>query len=335
MLADPFGEFLTRIGEDYLHQVWTALAAVLHSNGLDAGTLTWGSSHPTYTATTPLLDAESPLAYLGWVLPAVPGPSLWAGAYDLSAWGESIARDLAAAAVPVAISGADIRGSVCRRVVEGVELAPVAPEDVEAGLEVVIARCTDDLADWAPGGDGAGLLDDTVSGRVAEAIVQRDRHALVDALEVARHTCTPAGYRILTLGFADVLLSWLPDDMPNDEPRIDRTPPVSVDIAGGLTMTIGPDGRRRPRWMGLQVGDRGAPVHVDRLLDFVSGLQDVSAGRADTATLASLGRALQLQVGLDTVSCVTQGTTLTVPTPRTTPGRLYAVLRPHRSTWMQ
>ena len=334
MLADPFDEFLTRIGEDYLRGVWRALAAVLEGNGLDAGTVTWGSSHPTYTVTSPVLDADSPLAYLGWVLPPGPGPSLWAGSYLLSTLGEAIARDLAEAAVPLAISGADIRASICRRVVDGVELAPVAPNDVEAGLEVVISRCTDDPADWAPGGDGAGVLDDTVSGEVAEAIVRRDRDALVDALEAARRTCTPAGYRIVTLGFADVLLHWLPDDVPNVTPRVDHTPPVQVDIAGGLTMTIGPDGWRRPGWLRLQIGDQAAPVRVDRLVDFISGLQDVSAGRADTATLASLGRALQLHVGHDTVSCMSEETTVTIPTPRTTPGRLYATLRTHRSNWL-
>lgn len=169
---------------------------------------------------------------------------------------------------------------------------------------------------------------------MAEAVVRRDRDALVDALEAAQRTCTPAGYRILALGFADVLLNWLPDDMPNVEPRIDPTPAVQTDLAGGLMMTVWPDARRRPRWLRLEVGDRGAPVYLDRLLDFLTALQDVSAGRAQTATLACLGRALELVVGHDAVVVTASDEVLTLPTPGTTPGRLYAALRPHRSNWL-
>jgi hypothetical protein len=117
---------------------------------------------------------------------------------------------------------------------------------------------------------------------------------------------------------------------------------VAVDVAGGLRMVVRP--YRRSSWLSVQLSGPGtegryAPVHVDRMLDFIAALREVAAGRAEAATLASLGRASELVVGLRTVSGHLArghhqpGLTFSLSTPPTTPGRLYAALRPHGTAW--
>ena len=181
---------------------------------------------------------------------------------------------------------------------------------------------------------------------MADAIVRRDQEALFAALEGARAACTPAGYRILVQGFTGHMLHWLPDDTPGLVPRVDPTPLLEVDVAGDVGMTIGPDASRRAGWFSVRLAGPGsdgryAPVHRDRLLGFVAALQEVSEGRAEAASLASLGRAWELVVARHRVSghvapaggSSDPAVPFSLPTPRTTPGRLYAALRPHRSNW--
>jgi hypothetical protein len=328
VIADPFDDFLARVGEEYLAGLWTGLARVIDAHGIQAGELTWGSGHPGYTFAVPRFDNETPLGFFGWVMPGQEGPSFWDAQGGLSPYGDAVAADLARSGLSLALAGADIRSWMCRRVENGADLAPVAPYDAGAGLELVIEHCTDDLSDWAPtarASDG-----DEVCAPVADALVSRDREALFDALEAARRACTPAGYRILALGFSAFVLDWLRDDTPGLEPRDPGGSLVALDLAGDLRLTIGH--RRQPEWLSVEIGAQHAAVHRHRMGDFVAGLGAVAAGRAGSTTLRPLGQVWELIVTQDAVTWVTEDT-LTLPAPRTTAGRLYAALRPHRSNW--
>lgn len=339
VLADPFDEFLTRVDERYLTWLWQGLGTVLEANGVDAGTLTWGAGHAGYTGAMSPIDESSPLGFFGWVRRSDHG----GGPIAFTPLGDSIAGDLDRTGLPLAVAGAGFRSWMCMRVIDGVDLVNVAPDDVGAGLELVVAQCAD-LVDWNPSNHREAGED--VCGPVADAIAQRDQGALSGALEEARLRCTPTGYRILVRGFAAYMLDWLRDDTPGIEPRVGPdTSPVVLDLAPGLSLTITPlPARRSDGWFGAHLEVEGsvtrrAPVDRDRLVAFVAALAEVAAGRAQMATLVSLGRAWDLVVGHHTVECrlaAERGDperTLTIPTPRTTPGRLFATLRPYRTSW--
>ncbi len=116
----PFDDILQRIGPAWLASVWTELAACLVAHGVDPETLTWGAWHPTYSSGSADIDHDSPLGVVGWARARIgrSGPSLLSDAQEIE-------QELRRAAVPLTLASGDIRGAVFRRVVEGVDLAPI------------------------------------------------------------------------------------------------------------------------------------------------------------------------------------------------------------------
>lgn len=311
VLAEPFDDLLRRLSEHYLSEVWSALTSCLQRHDVDPSRLTWGSGHAgAYTSAAAPVDAGSPLGFFGWIVPAnrrAGGPSLWRtdDPYALTGVGALIESDLRRDGIPLTIAGADIRSSLARLVVDGVDLVSIPPSDVKVGLDLIVEHCTDSPADWAPSEYNPWLPGEDVCGRIAEAIVGHDREAFYRAIEEAKSTLSPSGYRTVVLGFADNLLAWPPDDTLGFQPR-GGAPPIVVPIGGQLTLTLQSDARARPGWMSVAVNADGTEghyqhVHIDRLSVFRGRLEAHLARRETTATLVSLSRAFELVVEQDTV----------------------------------
>lgn len=311
VFAEPFDDLLRRLSENYLSEVWAGLTACLQRHDVDPRRLSWGSGHAgAYTYAIGPVDRGSPLGYFGWIMPVDRrggGQSLWQmdDPYALTDVGAQIERDLRRAGLPLTIAGADIRSYICRVVVDGVDLASIPPSDVKVGLDLVIEHCTESSADWAPNEYNPWLPGEDACGRIAQAIVRRDREAFFRAFEEARSSYSPSGYRTVVLGFADNLLAWPPDDTLGLDPRA-GAPPTVVPIGDHLTLTLMSDVFRRPQWMMVLVNADGTEgryhhVHVSRLAAFRGRLEAHLTRRATSATLVSLAGAFELVVEEGTV----------------------------------
>lgn len=311
VFAEPFDDLLRRLSENYLSEVWSGLTTCLQRHDVDPSRLSWGSGHAgAYTHAAGSVDGGSPLGYFGWIMPTDRrggGQSFWqmVDPFALSDLGAQIERDLQRAGLPLTIAGADIRSYVCRLVVDGVDLASIPPSDVKVGLDLVVEHCTESSADWAPSEYNPWLLGEDACGRIAQAIVRRDREAFFRALEEAKSSYSASGYRTVVLGFADNLLAWPPDDTLGLDPRA-GAPPILVSISDHLTLTLKSDAFGRPGWMSVLVNADGTDgryhhVHLGQLSAFRGRLEALLARRATSATLVPLARAFELVVEQNTV----------------------------------
>jgi hypothetical protein len=309
VFTGPFDEVLSRISEDYLAEVWAVLDTCLRSHGLDATGATWGGGHPTYTGSLRTVDCDSPLGYYGWILPSAPragDSALWQRQpYGLSPLGEDIEADLQRRGLPVTIAGARIRGYAARRVVDGVDLAPILPDDAVTGLEAFVEHCVDNPVDWTLTDYTRWLDGDHACARLFGAIATRDAEGYFAALEEARLTYTPAGYRIVVQGFAANLLAWPPDEVLGLVPRAPIQPTVA-DLGDGLSLEIVEDAYRRPEWAATRtrvdgVEGRYERVHRGRLSVFRRGLGAIASGGEEAATLTYLARSAEIVVRPGTI----------------------------------
>jgi len=311
VFAERFDDLLRRLSEDYLSELWSGLTACLQRHDVDPSRLSWGSGYAgAYTYAAGPVDGGSPLGYFGWIMPLDrrgEGQSLWQmdDPFALTDVGAQIEQDLRRADLPLAIARADLRSYVCRLVVDGVDLASIPPSDVKVGLDLVIDHCTDSSVEWAPNECNPWLTGEDACGRIAQAIVRRDREALFRAFEEASSSYSPSGFRTVVLGFADNLLTWPPDDTLGLDPRA-GTPPTVVSIGDHLTLTLMRDGFRRPQWMSALINADGTKgryhhVHISRLSAFRGRLEAHLTGRATSAALVSLAGALELVVEQSTI----------------------------------
>lgn len=141
-LSGPFDDILRRLTAPWLASTWAQLTECLHTHGFDPGRLRWGTGHPAYSLGSADVDRDSPLGFFGWVMPANrrAGESLWQqhDPYRLTELGERIEQNLRRAGVGVTVAGADIRGAVFTRVVNGVDVVAIPSGDTDMGLELLV-----------------------------------------------------------------------------------------------------------------------------------------------------------------------------------------------------
>ncbi len=179
--SGPFDDILRRIGPAWLASVWTELAVCLRAHDVDPEVLTWGVWHPAYSSGSAHVY-DAPLGVFGWAMPGSrrsPPSLLWSAdePYAPVPRGERIEQDLRRAGVPVTLASGDIRSALCRRVVGGVDVAPIPPGDTDVGLELLVDHC-DDAATWAPGMYNPWIRRDHTCGRIAlnsQGHLQSDR----------------------------------------------------------------------------------------------------------------------------------------------------------------
>jgi hypothetical protein len=188
VLTDPFDTFLRKLSVDYLQNAWQQLNAILRKYKVMPSDLSWAYLHPGETHVPGTFDF-APHQYLGWC-----SIDLWLanreGQYD------DLYRKIDTKQKQVSPS---VRYAITWRSVKW----HIAPENFAKGLEIVEVMCTSEPSYWAPElilQSGYDIAEPWV--QVAQAMLGPDQQLLDRALNEARASYTPLGYRIVLRGYA-------------------------------------------------------------------------------------------------------------------------------------